>query len=97
MRILYGVQGTGNGHITRARTMARALADSSLEVDYLFSGRPREKYFDMEPFGEFRTLRGLTFHWSNGRINSFKTVLNNNLIHFMRDVRQLDLSGKLAD
>lgn len=25
MRILYGVQGTGNGHITRARVMAGAL------------------------------------------------------------------------
>jgi len=25
MRILFGVQGTGNGHISRSRTLARAL------------------------------------------------------------------------
>ena len=93
MRILYGVQGTGNGHITRARTMARALAESSLEVDYLFSGRPKDEFFDMEPFGDYRCLRGLTFHWYNGRVDHLKTALNTNLFRFVRDVKQLDLSG----
>lgn len=93
MRILYGVPGTGNGHITRARTMARALANSSLEVDYIFSGRSRDRYFNMEPFGEFDCYQGLTFQWNNGRIDHLKTALNNNLIRFVRDVKKLDLSG----
>lgn len=93
MRILYGVQGTGNGHITRARSMARALTNSSLQVDYLFSGRPRDKYFNTEPFGKFRSLRGLTFCWNNGRLDYLKTALRNDLCQFMRDVKQLDLSG----
>jgi len=92
MRILYGVQGTGNGHITRARTMARALADSSIEVDFLFSGRPRDKFFDMEAFADFRCLRGLTFCWNNGKIDHLRTVLGNNLVRFIQDVRSLDLS-----
>jgi uncharacterized protein (TIGR00661 family) len=93
MRVLYGVQGTGNGHITRARTMARALANSSLEVEYLFSGRSSEDYFNMEPFGEFRCYRGLTFGWANGQISYLKTIFNNNLIRFVHDVKQLDLSA----
>ncbi len=93
MRILYGVQCTGNGHITRARTMAQALANSSLEVDFLFSGRPRDKFFDMGAFAEFRYLRGLSFCWKNGQIDHLRTVLSNNLVRFIHDTRTLDLSG----
>ena len=35
MRILYGVQGPGNGHISRCRSVAEALARKGVEVDYL--------------------------------------------------------------
>ncbi len=73
--------------------MARALADSSLEVDYLFSGRRRDRFFNMELFGDFRCMRGLTFCWHDGRIDYLGTTLNNSLIRLMRDVRQLDLSA----
>ena len=55
MRILYGVQATGNGHITRARVMAPALRNAGIEVDYLFSGRPADQLFNMEPFGDYQT------------------------------------------
>jgi len=91
MRILYGVQATGNGHITRARTMAPALAAAGIEVDYLFSGRPHEELFSMEPFGDFRCLPGLTFAIKAGRIQYLNTALNNNMVRFIRDVRTLDL------
>ncbi len=93
MRILYGVQATGNGHITRARTMATALAESDLAVDWLFSGRPREALFDMRPFGKFRCFVGLTFSCDNGRINYLKTITANNLPRFIRDTLQLDLNS----
>ena len=39
MKILYGIQGTGNGHITRARVMASCFKKLNVEVDYVFSGR----------------------------------------------------------
>ena len=49
MKLLYGVQGTGNGHIARARIMAAALAKrSDVEVDFVFTGREPDKYFDMD-------------------------------------------------
>jgi len=54
MKILYGVQGTGNGHITRARAMARELYAAGLEVNFLFSGRPADKYFDMDVFKDYQ-------------------------------------------
>ncbi len=49
MRILYGVQGTGNGHLSRARVVAKALAKHYIQVDYFFSGRQPEQFFDMQP------------------------------------------------
>lgn len=45
MRILYGVQGTGNGHLSRSRVVAKALAKHDIQVDYFFSGRQPEQFF----------------------------------------------------
>ena len=59
MKILFGVQGTGNGHISRSRTLARALRVRGLAVDYLFSGRPADGYFEMAEFGVSKSYRGL--------------------------------------
>lgn len=93
MKLLYGIQGTGNGHITRARTMAREFNKTDIEVDYLFSGRAADKYFNMEPFANCRCLPGLTFVTRHGRIDYLKSATCNNLPHFFRDVRNLDLSS----
>lgn len=92
MRILYGVQGTGNGHITRARMMAQQLSAYHVEVDYLFSGRD-EAYFNMECFGDYRRYAGLTFIARNGQIEYGRTLRRNNLIQFWRDSQQLDIQG----
>lgn len=93
MRILYGVQGTGNGHITRARAMAPALAAAGLEVDYLFSGREPEQFFDMEPFGDYQWRRGVTMVVEAGRAKSLKTLRQLKPLNFLREVRNLDVSG----
>jgi len=92
MRILYGVQGTGNGHITRARSMARAFAATDIRVDYLFSGRPADKFFSMEVFGDYQYRRGLTLSWHDGRLDHLQTLLNNNVLKLIHDVRKLDLA-----
>lgn len=93
-RLLYAVQATGNGHLARARTLAPALArQPGLTVDYLFSGRSRAQLFDMQAFGDFRCLRGLTLFYARGSINTLDTVSKNDWREFVRDVRRLDLSG----
>ena len=92
MKILYGVQGTGNGHLSRARMMAQHLRAADIDVTYLFSGRARERYFDMEAFGEFLCLRGFTFAVKSGTVNTLSTVLANNVFQFIADVRRLDVS-----
>ncbi len=93
MKIFYGVQGTGNGHITRARVMAKELQRANMDVRYQFSGRPAADYFDMDVFNGYQLKEGLTFNTHNGQVNYLKTVLESKPITFVQDVNHLDLSG----
>jgi len=92
VKILYGVQATGNGHITRARAMNKSLIKNNINVDYLFSGREKEHFFDMEEFGNFSCRSGLTFVTNSGSIKPFKTFKKNSFSQLYRDIKQLDLS-----
>lgn len=92
MKILYGVQGTGNGHITRARVMAEALAQAGVDVDWVFSGRDPERFFDMDVFGDFRVFKGLTFATRDGRIDLRRTMNDTSMRGLWRDIRSLALS-----
>ncbi len=87
MRILFGVQGTGNGHISRSRTLARALRGAGVEVDYLFSGRPADGYFDMAEFGTYRAFSGLTFVTHEGKVSPWRTLLAASPLTFWRHRR----------
>ena len=90
MRILYGVQATEQGHISRARAMAHALKQHpDVDVTWLFSGRPRESLFDMNPFRDFQHRAGLTFLTETGRLRYRKIIMANRYWQFIRDVRRL--------
>lgn len=93
MKILYGVQGTGNGHITRARTMAAELSKSGAQVDYIFSGRAKEDYFDMEIFGDYQTREGLSFVARNGKLDLLATCRQAKFLQLYKDIKQLNVSG----
>ena len=94
MKVLYGVQATGNGHITRARVMAPALKQAGVDVDYLFSGRPADELFDMELFGDYQTRRGLTFYMGEGaKVKSWDTLTSNSLSTLIRDIKSLDVQS----
>jgi uncharacterized protein (TIGR00661 family) len=93
MKILYGVQGTGNGHISRARAMDKALkATPNIHIDYLFSGREREQFLGMSQFGEFACRSGLTFITRSGKISLVETLTKNNIYQLWKDINTLDLS-----
>jgi uncharacterized protein (TIGR00661 family) len=75
MKILYGIQGTGNGHLTRSRLIAKEFNNLGLSVDYFFSGREKSQYFDMEVFGDLCTFsEGLSFQQANGGVDWLKTI-----------------------
>ncbi len=92
MRILYGIQGTGNGHLARARSLVPALQRAGIELDFIFTGRPPQDFFNMELFASYRCKRGLTLVVERGKLNEFKTVIRNNIFEFLRDVIELDLA-----
>ncbi|CCG19683.1 putative uncharacterized protein [Taylorella asinigenitalis 14/45] len=89
MKILYGVQATGNGHITRARKMLPHLLSHGFDVDFVFSGRPKDAYFDMAQFGDFQTKHGFTFVYNGSKVSIPKTVINSRPIEFIKDYLKL--------
>lgn len=91
MHILYGVQGTGNGHISRASAMHHAFkAWPDIKVTWLLSGRERSK--GCGAIEQFEWREGLTFVTRNGKVQLLSTLAKNNVLRFLGDVRSLDLS-----
>ncbi len=90
MKILYGVQGTGNGHISRARALATAFKNyPDIEVTWLFTGRDKKDFFDMDIFGDYLWFKGLTFVTRNGQIQNIETLLNTAPMTFIQDIKTL--------
>lgn len=92
MKILYGIQGTGNGHITRSKLITKELYKKNIEIDFIFSGRDKDKYFDMEIFKNPEFKSGFSFETKNGKINYLKTLLNLKIKQFLNDINDIDFS-----
>lgn len=92
MRLLYGVQATGNGHISRARAMAAQFRHHGVQVEFLFSGRARHALFDMTCFGNYNWRRGLTFVSHAGKINYWQTACSASLRQLWQDQQKLQTS-----
>lgn len=90
MRLLYGVQATGNGHISRARAMQQALSYHNVQIDFLLSGRPASQLFDMAPFGEFQWRRGLSFVTRSGALDHWQTCRQADFCQLYQDIRSLE-------
>lgn len=88
MNILYGVQGTGHGHISRSREMIKCLKAMGHNVSVLISGRKGKDLWEMEDFEPFEVKRGLTFITEKGKVCHIKTALQLNLFEFVKDIIQ---------
>ena len=93
MKILFGIQATGNGHISRSREVVHRLRSRGHEVQVLFSGRDPSGLKEIEVFKPFEVRRGLTFQTSRGRLQYLKTALTLNLPRFYRDIYDYDAAG----
>ena len=91
MRVLIGVQGTGNGHLSRCSALAEALRAEQVEADFFISGRAREALFDMEVFGNWQWQPGLTFQVRDGKVRLVDTLRKNDWAQFKQSVRELRL------
>ena len=93
LRILYGVQGTGNGHISRSREIIRNLKADGHDVQVIVSGRDPALLWEMEVFEPFVALEGLTFSTKRGRLQYLKTARRLNFFGFYSDIRRFDARG----
>jgi len=93
MNILYGVQATGNGHISRSREVLRHLKSKGHKVRVLLSGRDPALLWDMDVFQPFSALKGLTFFTFRGKVQYFKTARHLDLVQFYRDIGQFCAVG----
>lgn len=90
MRILYGIQSTGNGHISRSSKIIYKLIKSGCDVDVLMSGNNSQIEFS---FPIKYKLTGFTFYYKNvGQIDYLKTFYNLNFLQFLKDIK-LDISS----
>lgn len=88
MRVLYGIQGTGNGHITRSMQLIEVLrGNHGVEVDVLISGNQNGMSHLLEPK---YNMKGFSITYDKkGRVSFTKTLLGSDFIGFMEDVRKI--------
>jgi uncharacterized protein (TIGR00661 family) len=88
MKILYGIQMTGNGHLTRSSIIIEELIKRNIKVDILVSG---DNSSITIPFDVKFKFRGLSFYYDkNGSISWLKTIFKSNIFRLIKDCK-LDL------
>lgn len=88
MHILYAIQGTGNGHISRARDIIPLLEQKG-EVDVLVSSITEEKNI---PFKVTYFLHGLGFTFGKkGGIDFWKTFRKMNSRKFYKEIKSIPI------
>lgn len=86
MKILYAFQGTGNGHVARARDLVPRL-HAHAQVDVLVSGTQSDLNLG---FNIKYRCYGLTMVYdSKGAVSYWRSVLKNKPLRFIRDVLSL--------
>jgi len=86
MKILYAIQGTGNGHISRACEIVPILKKYA-EVDVLVSGKHAELNL---PFKVDYKLKGLGFFFGKkGGVDVWKSIFRNYIPRALNEARKL--------
>ena len=90
MKILYGINATGNGHISRARIIIAELKKRGHDISCIISGRNDDSLYDIEEFKPFVLKKGFTFSKKDGKIKYLRTLFNIDLIQFVKDIKSID-------
>lgn len=88
MKVLYAIQGTGNGHLSRARDVIPAL-QKHCEIDILVSGYQSDVQL---PFKVDYQLRGLSFIFGKkGGVDVWNTYVEANAKRLRKEIKQLPI------
>ncbi|WP_276361106.1 glycosyltransferase family protein [Daejeonella sp. H1SJ63] len=90
MKILYAIQGTGNGHLSRAMDIIPCLQRHG-EVDILVSGTQGDLSI---PFSIKYKLRGLSFIFGKaGGVDLWKTCVKSNVRKLVKEINALPVEN----
>ncbi|KRP26899.1 MAG: glycosyl transferase [Cryomorphaceae bacterium BACL22 MAG-120619-bin32] len=90
MKILYAIQGTGNGHLTRAKEIIPILKEKG-DVDILISGSECDIVLE---YPITYKLYGLNYTLGkNGGINFWQTFRKVRLFRFLREIKNLPVKN----
>ncbi|WP_299430344.1 glycosyltransferase family protein [uncultured Maribacter sp.] len=88
MKVLYAIQGTGNGHLSRARDVIPVL-QKKVDLDILVSGTQA----DIEiPYDIKYQLKGLSFIFGKkGGVNMWRTYLKANTKRLQKEIKSIPI------
>lgn len=90
MKVLYAIQGTGNGHLSRSRDVIAALHDNKVELDILVSGIQADIQI---PHPIKYRLKGLSFIFgTQGNVNLWRTYLKSNAARLQKEIRSIPIA-----
>ncbi|WP_209401387.1 glycosyltransferase family protein [Pseudozobellia sp. WGM2] len=87
MKVLYAIQGTGNGHLSRARDVIPALQKKNIELDLLVSGTQADIQI---PYPVKFQLRGWSFIFGKkGGVDMWRTYVRTNSSRLQKEIRSI--------
>lgn len=87
MKVLYAIQGTGNGHLSRARAIVPELLRQGVELDLLVSGIQSDIPL---PYKLRYQLKGMSFIFGKkGGVDLWETYLKTNTYRIQQEIRKL--------
>lgn len=87
MKVLYAIQGTGNGHLSRARDVIPALLKHNISLDILVSGIQADIKL---PYPIKYQLKGLSFIFGKkGGVDVWKTYYKANSFRLQKEIKSI--------
>jgi uncharacterized protein (TIGR00661 family) len=90
MKVLYAIQGTGNGHLSRARDIIPVLESKKIELDILVSGTQAD--IDI-PYPITYQLKGWSFIFGKkGGVDMWRTYLRTNAARLQKEIKSIPVA-----
>lgn len=91
MKVLYAIQGTGNGHLSRARDIIPILQKRNIQLDLLVSGTQADIQI---PYPIKYQLKGLSFIFGKkGGVDVWETYLKANTLRIQKEIKSLPIQN----
>ncbi len=87
MKVLYAIQGTGNGHLSRSKDVIPALLNNNIDLDILISGIQADISI---PYDVKYRLKGLSFIFGKkGGVDMWRTYLKSNTARLQKEIKSV--------